>query len=69
MESASGRSSLILVTDSFTPELEASLAEAESWYGAVTLVLVGEGDRDTGLIPTIRLPLGCDVAAQLVALE
>ena len=68
-ESIYGRSSLILVTATFTPELEAALAEAESYYSAVTLVLVGDEGRDTGLIPTIRLPLGCDVAAELVALE
>ena len=68
-ESAYGRSALILVTDSFTPELEASLAEAEPYFSAVTLVLVGEEGRDTGLVPTIRLPLGCDVAAELAALE
>ncbi len=68
-EGAYGMSSLILVTDSFTPELEAALAGAESAFSAVTLVLVGDDGRDTGLIPTIRLPLGCDVAAELVALD
>ena len=68
-EGAYGMSSLILVTDSFTPELEAALAGAESAFSAVTLVLVGDESRDTGLIPTIRLPLGCDVAAELAALD
>ncbi len=68
-EGSYGMSSLILVTDDYTPELEAALAQAESSFGAVTLVLVGNGERDTGLIPTIRLPLGCDVAAELAALD
>ena len=68
-ESAYGRSALILVTDSFTPELEASLAEAEPYFSAMSLVLVGDEGRDTGLIPTIRLPVGCDVSAELAALE
>ena len=68
-EGAYGMSSLILVTDSYSPELEAAIAGAEARFSAVTLVLVGDEGRDTGLIPTIRLPLGCDVAAELVALD
>ena len=67
--SADGRNALILVTDCFTPELESALTGAASDFSAVTLVLVGDESRNTGLIHTIRLPLGCDVAAELVSLE
>ncbi len=69
VEPAYGGSSLIVITSSLTEELEAAVAEAESWFNAVTLVLVGEGRGAAGLIPTIRLPVGCNVADELVALE
>ncbi len=64
-----GRSSLIVITAGYTEELAEKIAAAESGYSTVTLVLVGDGHADTGLIPAIRLPVGCDAAAELIALE
>jgi uncharacterized protein (DUF58 family) len=64
-----GRSSLIVITAGYTEELAEKIAGAESGYSTVTLVLVGDGHADTGLIPAIRLPVGCDAAAELIALE
>ena len=68
LDTAYGCSALILVTDTWSRELEQRIAEAEPYFSAVTLVLVGE-EADTGLIPAIRLPVGCDVAAELAAQE
>ena len=69
IEPGYGGSSLLLITSSLTEELEARIAEAEPFFNAVTLVLVGEGRRPAGLLPTISLPVGCDVAAELIALD
>ena len=69
LEDCRGGSALIVITSACSEALEASIAEAASFFSAVTLVLVGDGHADTGLTPTLRLPVGCDVAAELVALE
>ena len=68
-EASYGGSSLILITDAWDEALEAAVAAAGSWFSAVTLVLVGDDHRDPGLLPAVRLPIGCDVAAELAALE
>jgi uncharacterized protein (DUF58 family) len=62
-------SALILVTGGYDETLEEAVAGAEGWFSSVTLVLVGEGHRDPGLIPALRLPVGCDAAAEMAALE
>ncbi len=69
LEDCRGGSALIVITSACSEALEASIAEAAPFFSAVTLVLVGDGHADTGLTPTVRLPVGCDVAAELVALE
>ena len=69
LEDCRGGSALIVITSACSEALEASIAEAAPFFSAVTLVLVGDGHADTGLTPTLRLPVGCDVAAELVALE
>ena len=69
LEDCRGVSALIVITSACSEALEASIAEAAPFFSAVTLVLVGDGHADTGLTPTVRLPVGCDVAAELVALE
>ena len=69
LEDCRGGSALIVITSACSEALEASIAEAVPFFSAVTLVLVGDGHADTGLTPTVRLPVGCDVAAELVALE
>ncbi len=69
LEDCQGGSALVLITSGCSEALEARLAEAAPYFGAVTLVLVGEGHADTGLTPTVRLPAGCDVAAELTSLE
>ena len=69
LEDCRGGSALIVITSACSEALEASIAEAAHFFSAVTLVLVGDGHADTGLTPTVRLPVGCDVAAELVALE
>ena len=69
LEDCRGGSALIVITSACSEALEANIAEAAPFFSAVTLVLVGDGHADTGLTPTVRLPVGCDVAAELVALE
>ncbi len=70
LASAQEGSSMILITDRYSEALRERMAEAEAYFGAVTLILVGEGGHsDSGLLPAIRLPVGCDVASELVALE
>lgn len=69
LEDCRGGSALIVITSACSEALEASIAEAAPFFSAVTLVLVGDGHADTGLTPTLRLPVGCDVAAELVALD
>ncbi len=69
VESAEGGSSLVLITAAYSEELAAKVAAASSYFSAVTLVLVGEGHQDTGLLPAVYLPVGCDVAAELVEIE
>ena len=69
LEDCRGGSALIVITSACSEALEASIAEAAPFFSAVTLVLVGDGHADTGMTPTVRLPVGCDVAAELVALE
>ena len=69
LEDCRDGSALIVITSACSEALEASIAEAAPFFSAVTLVLVGDGHADTGLTPTLRLPVGCDVAAELVALE
>ncbi len=68
LEDCRGGSALIVVTSACSEALGAAVAEAAPYFSAVTLVLVGDGHADTGLTPAIRLPVGCDVAAELVAL-
>ncbi len=67
LETAYGGSALIVVTDAWSAGLEERIAAVEPYFSAVTLVLVGEDRADTGLLPTLRLPVGCDVAAELLA--
>ena len=69
LEELRGGSALVVVTDACTPALEQRIAEAEPWFSAVTLVLVGEGQTTGELTSVVRLPVGCDVAAELTALE
>ena len=69
LEDCRGGSALIVITSACSEALEASIAEAAPFFSAVTLVPVRDGHADTGLTPTLRLPVGCDVAAELVALE
>ena len=69
VESVEGGSSLVLITAAYSEELAAQVAAASSYFSAVTLVLVGEGHQETGLLPAVYLPVGCDVAAELVELE
>ncbi len=68
-ETVSGSSSLILVTDAFDETMESAVLAAEPFFSAVTLVLVGNEHHDPGLLPAVRLPVGCDVAAELTALD
>ena len=56
-----------MITDAWSADLEERIAAVEPYFSAVTLVLVGEDRADTGLLPTLRLPVGCDVAAELIA--
>lgn len=69
LEDAYGGSALLVVTGALTEALRAEIARAEPYFSTVTLILVGDGHEDAGLLPAIRLPVGCDVAAELVALE
>ncbi len=69
LEDCRGGSALIVVTSAYRGELEAAVAEASPYFSAVTLVLVGDDHADAGLAPTVRLSVGCDVAAELVALD
>ena len=69
LEDCRGGSALIVVTAGCSEALEASVAEATAYFSAVTLVLVGDDHADNGLTPKVRLPVGCDVAAELVALD
>lgn len=68
-ERADGNSALILITGSFSDEMAAKVAAAAPFFSAVTLVLVGDGHTDSGLLPTLYLPVGCDVAAALGTLD
>ena len=68
-EDLRGGSALILITDRYDGELAAAVAGAEAYFASITLVLVGEDHGDTGLTPVLRLPVGCDVAAEMAALE
>ena len=69
LEECRGGSALIVITTEVGEELEAGLDEAGAWFSAVTLVLVGDAPFDAGRTPVLRLPVGCDVAEVLVALE
>ena len=68
LEDCLGGSALIVITSAYSEALEAGVAEAAPYFSAVTLVLVGDDHTDAGLTPTVRLPVGCDVAAELAAL-
>ena len=57
------------VKPSHPDKLADRIAEAEAYFSAVTLVLVGDGHRDPGQLPAIRLTVGCNVADELLALE
>ncbi len=67
LENAREGSALLVLTGRLSPELEARIAKASPYFSAVTLVLVGEEGEDTGTLPCISLPTGCDVAAELAA--
>ncbi len=69
VEEAWAGSALMVITDGFSDKLADRIAEAEAYFSAVTLVLVGDGHRDPGQLPAIRLPVGCNVADELLALE
>jgi hypothetical protein len=69
LEDCRGGSALIVITSAYSGALEASVAEAAPYFSAVTLVLVGDDHPDAGLTPTVRLPVGCDVASELAALD
>ncbi len=58
-------SALVLITAACTEELIAAAAAAAPCFSSVTLILVGEEHRDTGSIPAVYLPVGCDAAAEL----
>ena len=68
-DASPGGSSLLVITTRYDEALEARVAAAAPAFSAVTLVLVGDGHRDPGLTPAVRLPIGCDVAAELAAQE
>ena len=68
LEDCRGGSALIVITSAWSEALAASVAEAAPYFSAVTLVLVGDDRAGDGLTPTVRLPVGCDVAAELAAL-
>ena len=69
LESGYGVSSLIVITHHCTDALAEKIAEAEPFFSAVTLVLVGEGHGEKLDLPVLRLEVGCDVADALAALE
>ena len=69
LDTAEGGSSLVVITGGYSDALAARVAAASSYFSAVTLVLVGEGHADAGLMPAVYLPVGCDVAAELVELD
>ena len=69
LEDCRGGSALIVITSACSGELAALVAEAAPYFSAVTLVLVGDGHADAGLTPAVRLPVGCDVAGELAALD
>ncbi len=69
LEEVSGGSSLIVITDACSDALAERIAEAEPFFSAVTLVLVGEGGGEKLQLPVLRLPVGCDAAEALAALE
>jgi uncharacterized protein (DUF58 family) len=69
LETGYGASSLIVVTHRCTESLAEKIAEAEPYFSAVTLVLVGEGHGEKTDLPSLRLEVGCDVASALAALE
>ena len=68
LEDCRGGSALIVITSACSEALEASVAEASPYFSGVTLVLVGDDRAGDGLTPTVRLPVGCNVAAELAAL-
>ena len=69
LETGYGGSSLIVVTHHCTDALAEKIAEAEPYFSAVTLVLVGEGHGEKLDLPVLRLAVGCDAAEALAALE
>ena len=68
-EALAGNSALILVTSAYTRELEDLIARVSPYFSAVTPVLVGDGPGEDPPPDAIRLPVGCDVAAELIALD
>lgn len=68
-ETAQGGTALIVISDAFDEALEEAVTAAEPWFGSVSLILIGDCHRDPGLLPAVRLPVGCDVAARLTALD
>ena len=68
LDTGYGSSSLIVVTHHCTDALAEKIAEAEPYFSAVTLVLVGEGHGDQLDLPVLRLAVGCDAAEALAAL-
>jgi len=68
-EALAGNSALILVTSAYTRELEDLIARVSPYFSAVTPVLVGDA-AEAELPPSaLRLKVGCDVAAELIALD
>ena len=49
--------------------MEELIARVSPYFSAVTPVLVGDGPGEDPPPDAIRLPVGCDVAAGLIALD